>query len=97
MEFRIWLSKKSTNKKVISDTVSRLKRLEREINYCDIDNEYYLDKCKMLLSYFEGKGINSHMDAAKTTLPVGKYQLSTYKYALRKYIAFLEETTSSNQ
>lgn len=96
MEFRLWLTKKNTNKKVASDIVSRLKRFERELNHCDIDDEYYHDKCQRLLLYFENKGVNSNMVAMKSTLPIGKYQLSTYKYALRKYIAFLEETTSGN-
>lgn len=97
MDFRIWLSHQGINKKVSSDLVSRLKRIEREINHCDIDKEYRSDQCNALLSLFRSKGINAQMDALETSLPVGKYQLSTYKYALQKYITFLTETTSKKQ
>lgn len=93
IDFRIWLSRKNMNQKVSSDMVSRLKRIEREINHCDIDSEYYYDKCETLLSFFRTKGINPKMNILNTSLPVGKYQLSTFTYALQKYIAFLEETT----
>lgn len=97
MDFRTWLFHKGFNKKVVSDIVSRLKRIERELNYCDIDMEYRKDECSTLLSLFRTKGINRQMNAIKTSLPIGKYQLSTYKYALQKYIAFLSETTSKKQ
>lgn len=97
IDFRIWLLKKDTNKKVVSDLVSRLKRIEKEINHCDIDYEYHSDKCEKLLSYFYKKGINAQMETIETSLPIGKYQLSTYRYALKKYIAFLDEFTLNNQ
>ena len=97
MNFRAWLSHQGTDKKVVSDTVSRLKRIEREINHCDIDIEYRNDECKTLLALFRTKGINEQMNALETSLPVGKYQLSTYKYALQKYISFLTETILKNQ
>ena len=96
MDFRIWLLYQGINKKVASDLISRLKRIEKEINHCDIDKEYRSDKCNNLLLLFHSKGINPQMNALKTSLPVGKYQLSTYKYALQKYITFLSETTSKN-
>ena len=38
VEFRNWLASKGMKKKVQSDTVSRLKRVEKEINRCDIMN-----------------------------------------------------------
>lgn len=37
LDFRTWLSRQNANKKVVSDIVSRLKRIEREITLCDID------------------------------------------------------------
>lgn len=97
MDFRIWFSNQDANKKVVSDIVSRIKRIEREITQCDIDVEYRKDECSSLLSLFKNKGINEQMNVIKTSLPVGKYQLSTYKYALKKYIDFLEETTLKKQ
>lgn len=96
IDFRIWLSQQGVNKKVSSDMVSRLKRIEREINRCDIDIEYRKDECSALLSLFRNKGINEQMNVLKTSLPVGKYQLSTYKYALQRYILFLQESTLEN-
>ena len=94
MDFRVWLSENDVKKKVISDIISRLKRIEREITLCDIDMEYHKDKCNMLLSLFRNKGINEQMNLIETSLPIGKYQLSAYKYALNKYISFLAETNS---
>ena len=55
MDFRIWLSHQDANKKVVSDIVSRLKRIEREITHCDIDVEYRKDECTSLLSLFKNK------------------------------------------
>lgn len=96
IDFRIWLSRQGVNKKVSSDMVSRLKRIAREINRCDIDIEYRKDECGALLSLFRNKGINEQMNVLETSLPVGKYQLSTYKYALQRYISFLQESTLEN-
>lgn len=97
IEFRIWLFHQGISKKVAGDLVSRLKRIEREINYCDIDSEYRNDKCKTLLALFHNKGINDQMNNVITTLPIGKYQLSTYKYALKKYLSFLNDIYLNNQ
>lgn len=96
IDFRIWLSQQGVNKKVSRDMVSRLKRIERDINRCDIDIEYRKDECSTLLSLFRNKGINEQMNVLETSLPVGKYQLSTYKYALQRYISFLQESTLEN-
>lgn len=46
LEFRKWLNKKGVSKKMQSDHTSRIKRIEKEINHCDIDNEYHNDKQK---------------------------------------------------
>lgn len=91
IEFRQWLFKNEVNKKMQSDTVSRLKRFERINGQIDIEEEYKKDKCKFLYSLFENKGINDNMKKmGDTGLPIGKYQLSTYKYALSLYIKFLQ-------
>lgn len=93
VEFRNWLLKKGTNKKVIADTISRLKRIEHEIDHCDIDEEYRSDHCNFLMSLFLKTGINENMQKyGSANFPVGKYYISTYRYALKKYIKFCEET-----
>ena len=39
VEFRNWLLKNGTNKKVQGDCVARLKRVERELGHCDLDGD----------------------------------------------------------
>lgn len=91
IEFKQWMTHKSVNKKVQSDIISRLKKFERAIKNCDIDEQYRNDKCKYLLSLFDNKGINNYMAKySDSGLPIGTYQLSTYKYALKKYIDYLD-------
>lgn len=91
-DFRNWLDKKGINKKLQSDYISRLKRIEKELNYCDIDEHYSIDKCKYLLSLFKKMGNNEEMKKySNSRLPIGKYYMSTYRYALNKYIKFLDE------
>ena len=69
-----------------SDTISRLKKLEIELNFIDIDAEYKKDKCGCLVSLFINKGENIAMKELNTSLlPLGTYQLTTYKYALNLY------------
>ena len=72
MDFRTWLFRQGVNKKVASDTVSRIKRIEREVNHCDIDIEYRNDECSALLYLFKNKGINEHMNTLEMSLPIGK-------------------------
>lgn len=91
IEFKQWLSNSNLNKKVQSDLVSRLKKFERAIKNCDIDEQYRNDGCEYLLSLFSNKGLNDSMtEYADSGLPIGKYQLNTYKHALKKYIEFLK-------
>lgn len=91
IEFKQWLSDNNVNKKVQSDLVSRIKKFERAIKNCDIDEQYRNDECQYLLSLFYNKGLNDKMtEYSDSGLPIGKYQLSTYKHALKKYIEFLK-------
>lgn len=91
IEFKQWLCDNNVNKKVQSDLVSRLKKFERAIKNCDIDEQYRNDECEYLLSLFNNKGLNDGMrEYEDSGLPIGKYQLSTYKHALKKYIEFLK-------
>ena len=90
IEFRQWLSNNDVPKKVQSDIVSRLKRLERINGYFDLDDEYEKDNCDFLFSLFKNKGLNDNMKKiGENDLPVGKYQLSTYKYELTQYVKYM--------
>ncbi len=89
-EFAVWLLKNNYSRKVCSDYVSRLKRFEHSISNCDIDEEYYKDRCEDLMSLFKNSGKNEKMASRLIDdLPIGKYYLSTYKYAIKKYINFM--------
>ena len=95
IDFRIWLSENNISKKVQSDMVCRLKKLQRELNNCDLDDCYKKDRCERLLKIFYNKGINMESEKYEAAdLPFGKYQLSAYKYALNKYIDFLDAAQS---
>lgn len=97
VEFRNWLTNKGVNNKVAGDTISRLKRVEREIENCDIDEQYRSDRCSYLSNLFLDMGNNNEMKKySNVNLPVGKYYMSTYRYALKRYVEFCDEITSSN-
>ena len=92
IDFTLWLKSKSVNNKLCSDYVSRLKRVERSIFNCDLDEEYATDQCKNLLSLFSHAGKNEEMKKRMIgDLPIGKYHLSVFTYAIRKYIDFKNE------
>lgn len=98
IEFRNWLLTNGKNKKVVGDTISRLKRIERELNHCDIDEQYHSDKCESILKIFLNMGANEYMKKyPNADFPIGKYYMSTYRYALKIYITFCDEITSKQQ
>lgn len=93
VNFRLWLNDRGYSKKMQSDIVSRLKKIERQFGFIDIDDEYGNDKCEKLLSSFKNKGENEEMKKINSpSLPIGKYQLSTYKYAVNLYVKFLNKS-----
>ena len=97
IDFTLWLKANSTSNKLCSDYVSRLKRVERSIVECDLDHEYAKDRCQHLLSLFSQTGKNEAMKKCMIgPLPIGKYYLSTFSYAIRKYIAFKDELLKTN-
>lgn len=78
-----------------SDYVSRIKRIEHSIRDCDIDEEYANDRCEHLLSLFANTGRNKEMEQYLIgNLPIGKYHLSAFSYAIRKYIMFKDAFSS---
>lgn len=90
VEFRNWKMQNGCKKKLSSDTISRLKRIEKELR-CDIDVEFKKDKCQHLISLFGNMGRNAKMEKyGNVNLPIGKYYLATYTSAVRKYVQFLE-------
>lgn len=92
MDFRKWMAQKDVKAKVQSDCISRLKRIERELNHCDIDKQYRSDKCEYLMSLFMNMGQNEEMKKySNTALPIGKYFMSTYRHALKQYIQFCDD------
>lgn len=95
-EFAIWLSKQNIPKKLCSDYVSRLKRLEHSLKDCDLEEEYYKNKCINILEMFKKAGMNDKMASNHIgNLPIGKTYLATYKYALTKYICCMNEISST--
>lgn len=89
--FRKWLIDNGCDRKVTGDTISRLKKLEHSAS-CDIDVEFQKDGFSFLFSLFKNKGENERMAALEDNeLPVGKYHLSTYKYALNMYLKYKNE------
>lgn len=90
LEFRNWMTEQGKTKKVISDIISRLRRVEREIDTCDLDRAYNENRCEYLLALFKNNGKNDEMEKLDTNFPVGKYYMSTYRHAINYYIAFLD-------
>lgn len=93
VEFRNWLISNGINKKVQSDIVSRIKKIEKEIENCDIDEQYRSNKCDYLMSLFLNMGLNDEMKKYPyVNFPIGKYYMSTFRYAIKYYIRFCDET-----
>ena len=93
IDFRNWMTSCGKNKKVIGDSISRIKRIEHELGNIEIDNEYKKDRCSYLISLFENTGRNEKMKKYSTNLPIGKYSLNAYRYALNLYISFMNSRT----
>lgn len=93
VDFRNWLLQSNVNCKVQSDIVSRLKKIEREIENCDIDVHYKADRCEYLMSLFANMGLNDEMKKyPNANFPIGKYYMSTFRYAIKYYVNFCDET-----
>ena len=93
VEFRNWMIKNDINRKVQSDIVSRIKKVEREIENCDIDEQYRSDQCEYLMSLFLNMGINDNMKKySYANFPIGKYYMSTFRHAIKQYVLFCDES-----
>ncbi len=92
IEFRNWLAVNGVNKKVQSDILSRIKKIEKEIENCDIDEQYRSDRCQYLMSLFANMGFNEKMKSYENAdLPIGKYYMNTFRYAIKHYVKFCDE------
>lgn len=90
LKYRSWAKENGKSNKTICDDISRIRKIERELNLL-LDDEYHKDKCVYVLSLFDKTGNNDEMKKYNTTLPVGKYFISAYKYSIKKYIAYLND------
>ena len=91
VEFKNWMDKNNVNHKVQSDIISRIKKIEREIENCDIDEQYRRDKCNYLMSLFLNMGLNEKMKKyPNANFPIGEYYMSTFRYAIKYYVKFCE-------
>ena len=98
IEFVQWLKAQGVSSKLCSDCVSRIKRIERSIKDCDIDEEYEKDRCEHLLSLFINVGKNKEMEMYLIgDLPIGKYYLSAFSYSVRKYVIFKDAFKSLDE
>ncbi len=92
MRFREWMAQKNINRKVQSDLISRIKKVEKEFNYCDIDKEYTKDECKYILGLFQKKNYNSLIaDFPNSAFANPQKNLNTYRHAINKYISFCKD------
>ncbi|RMA78508.1 hypothetical protein JN00_0338 [Metamycoplasma subdolum] len=91
VEFKIYSEKHKVNKKVISDIISRLKKIEKSLENCDLNDEFQKNCCKSLLNLFAKNGNNNEIKKVLIgSLPIGKYSMSTYRHAIKKYVSFMK-------
>lgn len=89
LEFRKWLNENGISKKMQSDYISRLKRLETKLEFFDIDEEYKTDKCQKLLKYLTDGCKDSPYSRELILLGTSR-QYTVLKHTVKKYITFLE-------
>ncbi len=89
IDFRNWLKENGMRSKMQTDCISRLKRIERELDQIDLDEQYLIDKCTYVSSLFDKRGENERMKKfPNVNLPIGKEYISTYKHAIKRYVEF---------
>lgn len=90
--FLNFLRSKGIDKKICSDHISRIKRVEKCIADCEIEEEYRKDRCSQLLSYFEKKSSEKIKKVLIAPLPIGRYSMNTFRYSIKRYIEFLDNS-----
>lgn len=87
LEFRYWLQEMNYSQKVISDCVSRLKRIEKNLDFHDLDKEYEYDSFSRLKLYLANDCKESPYNSSlEMKSPKSKYALIC---SLNKYVSFL--------
>ncbi len=93
VDFNNWLLSKGKRKKVASDTVSRLKRIDKELlnstYHTTVDEQYNIDKCENLLNSFNLKYPDKKKLLLGSSLPINNPEIANYKSALKKYMEYL--------
>ena len=93
IDFYLWTLENNIPKKLYTDNLCRLQQIEHCISNCDLDEEYYKDKCQSILELFKNLGKNEKMAIRHMgNLPIGKKYLSSYSSAIRKYVLSINAT-----
>lgn len=92
VEFSNYLLSNGVKKKVASDIISRLKRINNELLDIgtNIDEQFDLNRCKDICESFNRKKSNSKKMLKGSSLPLDKPEIANYKYSLNKYINYLD-------
>lgn len=94
VDFFLWTVEKNISKKLYTDNMCRLEQIEHSITYCDLEEEYYKDRCETIISLFKNLGRNEKMASRHIgNLPIGKTYISSYTSAIRKYVLSMDFTT----
>lgn len=88
LEFKNWLKQNGYSQKMQSDFTSRIKRLERSLEFFDIDKEYELDKCERLKSFLSHK-CKEKIYKGEMSFSGSSKQHSVFKYSVNKYTEFM--------
>lgn len=91
VEFNNYLLSEGSKKKVASDMISRLKRIDNELILMgtSIDEQYSNDKCSVLIKSLNKKISDSEEMLKGSSLPLDKPEIANYKHSLKKYINYL--------
>ena len=96
-DFRLWLKSECYSSRIISNYISRLRRLQLALaqstnNNLIIEEEFKKDKCATIFNLFRHYGENEDMRVlGNINLPIGKVQINVIKHSLKVYCQFLEE------
>jgi len=91
IDFYLWTLENNIPKKLYTDNLCRLQQIEHCISNCDLDEEYYKDKCQSILELFKNLGKNEKMaNRHSGNLPIGKNYLTSYSSAIRKYVLCMD-------
>ena len=100
-DFKLWLKNECYSNKIISNYISRLRRLHKALmvasnNTIVIEEEFKKDKCASILKLFRNNGDNEDMrKLVGANLPIGKNHIICIKHSLKMYCLFLADRQKS--